>query len=457
MDSEHEMYGRMPVWRLFVKCSVPGMISGLVWAACSILDGVFVGNFLGSDALAAVNLAWPVLTVFIAVSDMIAAGSSVRISMHLGNGDEDGARMVFTGSVKLIVAVSFAFLLIGVFLGDTMVRAMGAEGYVAEAAARYIAVFGLLAPTGMLFFATDNYLRICGSVNLSMWINIGVTVSNIALLCLFIGILRMDAWSSALATGLSIGMGTFVSLIPFLRKRLVLRFVGGWMDIRTTTRVLYNGTSTFFNTVSGALFGIIANTILLAIAGNDGVSAYGIIMYVNSIIFSLFTGMDAAMQPALSYNHGSGNGRRVRSLFGVMCLASMALGAAMAALCILADGPLTSLFLGNSDADVAAVAASGLTVFALTYLLSWVSVNANQTLAAVDLPAHALLIGVMSQLIVPTAFLIPMSSMGVDGVWWSMVAASAGSALFACAMLLLGIRKGIFRDRKPTLCPVEKI
>ena len=282
-DAEHEMYGRMPVWRLFLKCSIPGMISGLVWAFCSIMDGIFVGNYLGSDALAAVNLAWPIMTVFMAVSDMVAAGSSVRISMHLGNGDTDMARRVFTGSVKLIVAISVGFLLIGVFLGGPIVTFMGAEGEVADMAAQYIAVFSLFAPVGLLFFATDNYLRICGAVNLSMWINVGVAVLNVALLAVLIGWLGCGTWASAFATSFSVALGS--------RRRFVLRFVGGWMDADTTRRVLYNGTSTFFNSVSGSLFGIVANAVLLSVAGNDGVAAYGIIMYVNTVVFSLFTGM----------------------------------------------------------------------------------------------------------------------------------------------------------------------
>ena len=327
---------------------------------------------------------------------------------------------------------------------------MGARGEVADMAAQYIAVFSLFAPVGLLFFATDNYLRICGAVNLSMWINVGVAVLNVVLLAVLIGWLGHGTWASAFATGFSVALGSVVALVPFLRRRFVLRFVGGWMDLRTTRRVLYNGTSTFFNSVSGSLFGIIANAVLLSVAGNDGVAAYGIIMYINSVMFSLFFGMDSAMQPAISYNHGSGDGNRVRSLFFVMSIASAVMGVAVAALCILADGPLTRLFLGDNSPAVADMASHGLTVFALTYLLSWVAVNINQTLAATDLPAHALSIGVMSQLIVPAAFLVPMSSMGVDGVWWSMVLASVGSAVFSTGMLCLGVRKGIFRSRAPS-------
>lgn len=449
MESEHEMYGKMPVWRLFFKCSIPGMVSGLVWAFCSIVDGIFVGNYLGSDGLAAVNIAWPIMTVFMATSDMIAAGSSVRISMHLGSGDADSARRVFTGSVKLIVAISFGFLFVGVFLGEPIVRAMGAEGFVADTASQYMAVFGLFAPVGLLFFATDNYLRICGAVNSSMWINILVAVLNISLLAILIGWLGQDTWASALATSLSISIGTVMSLFLLIRGDVVLRFVKGRMDLSTVRKVVYNGTSTFFNSVSGSLFGIVANIVLLSIAGNDGVSAYGIMMYVNSIIFSLFTSMNAAMQPAFSYNHGAGNGIRVKELFKVMCVASAALGIAVTALCILADDTMVSLFLGESDSDVAMMAAAGLSVFSLTYLISWMVVNANQLLAATDLPTHALSIGVMSQFVIPVVFLVPMSALGVDGVWWSMVAASFASAVFSAVMLTFGSRKMIFKSHEP--------
>ena len=282
-----------------------------------------------------------------------------------------------------------------------------------------------------------------------MWINVGVAVLNVALLAVLIGWLGCGTWASAFATSFSVALGSIVALIPFLRRRFVLRFVGGWMDADTTRRVLYNGTSTFFNSVSGSLFGIIANAVLLSVAGNDGVAAYGIIMYVNSVVFSLFTGMNAAMQPAISYNHGSGDGHRVRSLFTVMSVASAVMGIAVAAMCILGDGPLTRLFLGDGSPEVADMAVAGLQIFALTYLLSWVAVNVNQTLAAADLPAHALSIGVMSQLIVPTAFLVPMSAFDLDGIWWSMVAASVGSAAFSAAILCVGARKGIFRMHNP--------
>lgn len=448
-SAESELYGRTPVGRMFLKCALPGMVSGLVWALCSIVDGIFVGNYLGSEALAAVNLAWPIMTVAMAVSDMIAAGSSVRISMHLGSGDLDSARRVFTGSVKIIVAISCVFLAVGLLLGGPIVSAMGAGGVVADTAAQYIAVFCLFAPLGLLFFATDNYLRICGMVNLSMWINVGVTVMNIALLALLIGWAGCGAWASAFATGASICAGSVASLVPFIRKKTALRFVGGWMDLRTTGRVAYNGISTFFNSVSGSLFMIVANSVLLAVSGDAGVAAYGIIMYVNSVLLSLFNGMNSAMQPALSYNHGSGNGRRVGSISAVMSVASLTLGIVSTLVCVSADDQLVSVFLGESDAAVAALASDGLSVFAFTYLMAWVYLNVNQILAATDMPAHALVVGVLSQFVLPVAFLLPMSSSGIDGVWWSMVAASAASMVMSIAALGLGVRNGIFGEKEP--------
>ena len=453
MPSDHEIYGTMPVGQLFARCAVPGVISGLVWALCSIADGIFVGNYLGSDSLAAVNLAWPVMTVVMALMDVIAAGSSVRISMHLGSGDVESARRVFSGSVRFIVVISVLFTLFGVFLADPVVRVFGAEGELAEVTAQYIAVFSLFAPVGLLFFATDNYLRICGAVGLSMWINVGVTVLNIGLLALLIGVMGYGTWASAFATGFSVCVGSVVALVPFLRGRYVLTFVRGWMDLRATARVMYNGISTFFNGVSGSLYMMVANTVLLAIAGNAGVSSFGIIMYVNSVIGSLFFGTASAMQPALSYNHGAGDGHRVRSLSAVMFAVSMAMGVGMCAACILLDDGIVSVFLNEGDSSVAAMAAAGLSIYAFSYLTMWASTEVNQVLAATDLPTYALSVGVTSQLVIPVLLLLPMSEWGVDGVWWSMVLGYAVSAVFAAVMLFLGIRRGIFSAGSP--CPLS--
>lgn len=449
MRSDETMYGSMPVGRLFLRIAVPGMISMLVWSVCSIADGVFVGNVLGADALAAVNIAWPVITVATAVSDMIASGSSVRISMHLGNRNESEARIIFTRSVLMTLGFSLAFMLVGTLLSGPVMGVLGADGHIAEMGAGYLAVFALFAPVSLLFFATDNYLRICGKVNLSMWINVLVAVLNIVLDALFLLVLHWDVWSAALATSLAMCVGAVISLVPFLRKYLVLRFVKGRMAPGTTRNILYNGSSTFFNSISGAVYMMFANWMLILVSGTDAVSAYGIMMYVNSVAISLFMGMAVSVQPALSYNHGSGDGVRVRDMCRVLTIASVLLAAAMFVAIEVFNTPLVHAFLGGNDPDVAVMAVHGMAIFTFSYLLSWVAVNVNQILTSVDRPRSSLIVGVLSQAVIPIGVMAAMSPLGLDGIWWSMVVSAVLSAAVSVVTMARVSRDGVFRMHDP--------
>ncbi len=446
--SEERMYGSMPIGRLFIKCAVPGVISMLVWSLCSIVDGIFVGNILGGDALAAVNMAWPLITMSTCISEMVAAGSSVRVALCLGNGDREGARVIFTNSVSIIFAVSVVFMFVGMFGAGALLSMMGADSTLSALGAEYIWSFAVLAPVSLFFFATDNYLRICGKVNFSMYINILVAVLNIVLEFIFLVILDWGLWAASMATSLSLTIGAVISLVPFVRKQLSLWFVRGYMGNGNLWNVVYNGSSTFFNSVSGAVYMLVANIILLDVAGVSAVSAFGIIMYINSVALVLFSGMSTSVQPALSYNHGSGDGVRVGQMVKVLTIASVVMAVLATVLISVFNEGLVGLFIGD-EPEVLTVAIGGMSIFVLTYLTTWMSINVNQILTAVDRPGSSLIIGILSQMVLPIAFMIPMASMGLDGIWWSTVIASAFSLVISVVFLVRIHKEGIFTMHDP--------
>lgn len=192
MADDHLMYAQMSVRKLFRRIAFPGAVAAMVWAVCSITDGIFVGQLLGGRALAAMNLAWPVIIVLSALSDLIASGSSVRISMHLGRGDEASSRRLFTWSIAIVEAVSFAFLAVGLLFSEKAMLLMGADPELASMAADYMKVFAVASPLFLLFFATDNYLRVCGKVRMSMNLNVLAAALNIVLDALFLAVLGWD-------------------------------------------------------------------------------------------------------------------------------------------------------------------------------------------------------------------------------------------------------------------------
>lgn len=447
MTDDHLMYAQMPVRKLFSRIAFPGAVAAMVWAVCSITDGIFVGQLLGGRALAALNLAWPVIMVLTAVSDMIASGSSVRISMHLGGGDADSARRLFTRSMLWIEALSIAFLVIGLLFSESAMLAIGADPELAAMAADYMKVMAVSAPLLLLFFATDNYLRICGKVRMSMYLNVSAAVMNIALDALFLGILGWGLWSAALATAVSLCISSALSLVPFLRGKEVLRFVRSGPGPGEMRTAMSNGLPTFFTSVSGSLYMIFANGLLLAVSGDMAVSALSIMMYVNSVAGSLFSGMATAVQPAISYNHGAGDGRRGLEMGRTLMGACAVLGIITAIAVFLFSNQTVWVFV-NDEPALTTMTVHGLRIFALTFTVCWVATCINQTLISVGLVKPSLIIGVLSQLIVPVAVMSVLSVFGLDGIWWSLVVSSVASAAIAAALMAHALRDGVFADTR---------
>ena len=223
-------FGSAPIGKLFVRCTVPAMVGMGFSAIYSITDGIFVGHFIGQEALAAVNLVMPIIMIITALADMVATGSSVRISILLGRGDDKEANRVFTVCIGLIAAIATVFGLLGCLFARQVISLMGAEGMTADYAVEYLRVFALFMPFCCIYYSTDNYLRVCGQVNLSMTINIVCSLLNIVLDVLLIVVLEQGLWAAAVASCASMSIGAVWSLVPFVRRKLPLVFSKGWID-----------------------------------------------------------------------------------------------------------------------------------------------------------------------------------------------------------------------------------
>ena len=214
--------------------------------ACSKLYGAcchigFDMGYVGPNALAAVNLVMPLIMMSFALVDLVAVGSSVQISIRLGEKNERAANRIFSFCTGLIVALSCVIGLGGFFLAGQMVSLMGAEAEVTAMGAEYMQVYAVFAPVIMVFFAVDNYLRICGRVRYSMILNVVTALLNIVLDFLFLVVFRWGVAAAAAASCLSIALGTVLGFLPFVMGRLPLRFVRGTISARQLGNILANG------------------------------------------------------------------------------------------------------------------------------------------------------------------------------------------------------------------------
>lgn len=245
MDSE--IFRTLPPTKLFFRCAVPSMITMAFGALYQITDGLFVGRFVGSDALAAINLIMPIIMMVFAFSNMIATGASVRISVLLGEKKREEASQVFTFTIKVIFLLSCGIGIGGYFFAPAFVRLLspGATAQAIDYGITYIRIYAILSPLLPIYFATDNFLRVCGKEKLSMWLGIGTQGFNIILDVILIIFLRQGLWAAAFTSCLAMTLGSVITLCLFRKKRMDLYYTRKNISARAFFRILANGPANF--------------------------------------------------------------------------------------------------------------------------------------------------------------------------------------------------------------------
>lgn len=431
-------FGSAPIGKLFIRCTVPAMVGMGFSAIYSITDGIFVGHFIGQEALAAVNLVMPIIMIITALADMVATGSSVRISILLGRDNKVEANRVFSVCLGLIAAISSFLGLVEFLFARPIMGLMGAGGLTAEYAVEYLRVFALFMPLCCIYYSTDNYLRVCGRVNLSMTINIVCSLLNIVLDVLLIVVLKQGLWAAAIASSLSMSLGAVWSLVPFLRKRLPLLFSWGWIGGRQMLAILANGSSEFFISIAGSLFAVIINVVLLRLEGATAVAAAAIVEYVQSLTGMVIHSMVDAMQPTISYCFGAGLIKRMKRIQRAVMAASAVLSLLSMLFLLFGGCLLLPFFVKDGDAALYDLSLHAMQIYALSYLVSWIDGTLSGFMTAVERPIHSITISLLSTFVFPLLFLAVLVPIWqLDGVW--MLYFVAG--IFSAAAAIIIVRR----------------
>lgn len=437
MDSE--IFEKLTPTKLFFRCAVPGMITMAFGALYQMADGLFVGRFIGEDALAAINLIMPVVMMVFAFSNMIATGASVRISVLLGEKKREDASRVFSATVKIIIAISCVIGLLGILLGRNFVRLIspGATDKAVEYGVTYIKVYALFSPLLPVYFATDNFLRICGKEKLSMWLGIITQALNIALDVILIAFLGQGVWAAAFTSCFAMSLGSVITLWLFCSKRMDLYYTNKGIPLKVFLKILSNGSSEFFSNISMSVMSVVYNLFLLKYGGTTGVAAFSVIMYVDSIMGMLVFGMCDALQPAISYCYGAGLISKVKAIFKRIALGAVILSAA-SFLFMLFLGPFVApVFIKPNDKELLEVSVIGMKLFSVSYLTGWVDMCFSSYFTALEHPARSLLSSFFGTLVFPIGFLFVLTPfLGLDGVWLDPLVSCTASAIFT---LILGV------------------
>ncbi|QWU80387.1 MATE family efflux protein [Campylobacter novaezeelandiae] len=433
-----DIFTKLSAWKLFSKCAFPNMISASFLAFYYIVDGIFVGKYLGNNALAALGLVLPFIIMSFAIADTIGVGSAVQISMKLGKNQKEEAKTMFSACIVIILAFSFLMGFIEYFLGPLLIDLLNVSKEVKELCKEILIVFALFAPITMISFALDNYLRICGKTFYSMIINIIIALSNLFFDYLFIVVLGWGVFSASLATCIGLSLGGIFGILPFLIQNLELKFTKIALSFKEFKNIIYNGSSEFFNNVSTSLFSIFANLVLLNLAGTKGVAAFSIILYINTFIISLLISMCDAMQPALSFNYAKKDIKRVKNLIIPILISAFIFSITILFIVLTFKENLISFFSKDKNKEFLDFGSHALMIFSFNYLIIWINVLSTSFLTAFNKPKSSLIISLNQNLFIPLIFLfiLPLF-LNLNGVWLTPLMAN----IFVLILSFIFLRK----------------
>ncbi len=431
------MFAKLPPTKLFFKCAVPAVVTSVFGALYSIVDGIFVGRFLGADALAAVNLIMPIIMIVEAISNMIATGASVNISLLLGKQKREEASAVFSFSVKFILAFSTVIGVLGFFLAEPFIRliAPGASAEAVRLGTIYLKVFSVFGPLIPIYFATDNYLRVCGKQKESMVINILSQVINVALNFLLIVVLHKGVFGAAVGSCVSIVFGSVVTLAMFLGKKMDVYYTRRSIPFKQFLHIAWNGASEFFSSIATSIMSVVLNLFLLKFGGTTAVAAFSIVMYVDEIIGMLNFGITDSLQPAISYCYGAGLIDRMKAIFKRVLVATVATSL-VAFLFMLFAGPYAArIFVKPGDTELLAMSVTAVRIFAFSYLVGWIDMCFSSYFTALDQPNRSIVVSVFGTVVFPVLFLFLLTAIfGLNGVWLMATASGLASGILTLAL-----------------------
>ena len=435
MDST-ALFSKTPPLKLFFIASLPGAVGMLASSLYQLIDGILVGNFLDSTSFAALNLAMPFVIINFSLADLVGVGSSVPISVALGQNDRQKANNIFTCACFLIVGAGAVIGAVMFAAAPFLIGMMGAEGEFAAQAVQYLRTYALCSPYTTILYAVDNYLRISGYIRGSMALNILMSVLCVGFEFLFLGVFGWGIWAAALGSSLGMFICVLLAFIPFVRGKALLHFCKPRFDLDLLRQIIACGSPSFLNNIAGRLTSILMNLFLVRLGGELAVSVYGVLMYVDGFIQPLMYGMCDSLQPAVGYNWGARKYSRVRAIEKCCFTAAAVISLLSVVVIRLFPVQITHLFITGADGDALALSVGALQVFSLTYLTRWLSFATQSYMLAVEKSLAASIISVSTALIFPVILLVVLWPLGLDGLWINFPA----TALLAAALALLTLR-----------------
>ena len=429
--SDHFSYSKL------LRFTLPSIVMMVFTSIYGVVDGLFVSNFVGKTAFASVNLVMPFVMILGGMGFMTGTGGTALVSKILGEGDPDTANRTFSMMVLFTLALGIVLSAGGIIFMRPVSRFLGATDAMMDDCVLYGRIITGFTFAFMLQNVFQSFFIAAEKPKLGLKVTVAAGLTNMVLDALFIAVFNWGVAGAAIATGLSQCVGGVLPLVYFLRPNSsLLRLSPTRLRLRPILAACGNGSSELMSNISSSLVSMLYNFQLMRLAGEDGVSAYGVLMYVQFIFISIYIGYSIGCAPVVSYHFGAQNHGELKNLLGKSVLLMGGTGVALTALVMALADPLSRLFVGY-DAGLFALTSHAFRLFAWSFLLAGFNIYTSGFFTALNNGGVSAAISSLRTLVFQSAsVLILPIFFDVDGIWWAITVAEVFAFLISVLFLL---------------------
>ena len=439
--SDHFTYRRL---LRFILPSVAMMIFTSVY---SVVDGFFVSNFAGKTPFAAVNLIFPFLMIVATVGFMFGTGGTAIVAKTFGEGDPDKANRYFSLFVYVSFILGAVFAVLGFIFIRPIASLLGAKGELLECCVVYARIILTALPFYVLQLLFQSFFVTAEMPKLGLIVTVSSGVTNMILDAVLVILLPQEykLAGAAIATAMSQVVGGGIPFLYFARKnKSILRLGRTSLDLRAIVKACTNGSSEFMSNVSMNVVGMLYNNQLMNHAGEDGVAAYGVMMYVSFIFSAAFIGYSIGTAPIIGYHDGAKNHAELHGILVKSLKLIGIFGVVMVALAELLATPLAMLFVGY-DAALMELTVSGFRIFALSFIFMGYAIFGSGFFTALNDGVTSAVISFLRTLVfqIAAVLLLPLI-WGIDGIWYSIIVAEFMAVVLSGVFLVVKRKKYMY-------------
>lgn len=405
---------------LFIKFTIPSIIAMSISGAQSLIDGLFLGRYVGANALASISVAQPFISSIFGLSLIIAIGSTSLIGVEIGRGNIEKSQNIMRTTLIATLITSLIITFLGVVFNSKIAVFLGSNDVLLKDTALYIKNVSLFSIFMCFSLVFGVLTRVVGRPDLAMKANVVSLLANVLLNTLLVKYFNLGVLGASLSTAFAFASGLIISIKPFLNKNTIINVFSGRFNLHHLASLLYNGSSEGVSSLSYSITSFIFNKAFMEIAGENGVSAFTAISYLSMFATLTIDGIATGIGPIISYNYGANKKSRVKELLKLSCKITVGFGVTVFLIIILFNKNLIGLFIANEQ-NVMELAIEGSRIYAFSFLANGLNIVlsgyftsiGNASVSAMVSASRGIVFIVLGILIMPKIF-------GINGVWFTV-------------------------------------